>query len=451
MLKRLRGRIASWSDAREVFANSGWIILDRLARIALALGVSVALARSLGAERLGMLKYAIALVALCSSFTNLGLHGIVVREFARAPDDAKETMGTASILHFFGAFVSYLVVIGVAFFTLWEQPLTLVLVLILAVGVLFTAPRVYELWFEAKVRSKYTIYAKGLPSILSAIGVIVAAFFNADVRVFAMIIVSDVILAALALTTLGFLRKDIPRRLRFTFAKLKYLLGQSWPLIASKVAAMLYLKIDQVMLGEMLTSRDVGVYAVAAEVSEVWYFIPAALATSAFAGMIKLLESDAVAYAKRRQDLLDMMVLMAGLIIIFIVVVAGPAIRLLYGEEYAGAANVLRVHIFASPFIFMGYVLSKTIIAEGYLKFSLARHFFGAVVNVVLNLLLIPRMGILGAAWATLISYACASYLACAFHKDARRMLWPMTRALLLPIRPLMRSAQTNDSGDGDS
>lgn len=440
MLKGLRKRIASWSDAKEVFANSGWIVLDRVARIVLALGVSVALARGLGAERLGMLKYAIALVAICSSFANLGLYGIVVREFAKAPEDAEKTMGTASVLYFFGSLISFFLCIGVAFFSLGDAPGTFALMLILSLGVLFFTPRIYVMWFDAKVRSKYAIYAKGVPSLLSAAGVIIAALAGANIYVFAIIIVSDTVLAAVALTTLGVIRKDVPRKLKFDTARMKYLLGQSWPLIASRVAVLLYLKIDQVMIGEMLGATQVGIYAVAAEVSEVWYFIPAALATSAFAGMIKLLDTDLVEYAKRRQDLLDMMVLIAGVIIVFIVIVAGPAMDLLYGDEYQASANILRVHIFASPFIFMGYVLSKTIIAEGYLKFSLIRHIFGAVVNIGLNLLLIPRMGLIGAAWATVISYACGGYLACAFHKDARRMLGPMTRALLMPLRPLMRN-----------
>jgi len=439
VLRGLTDRLASWNAAGELFANSGWIIVDRVARIVLALGVSVALARALGAERLGMLKYAIALVAICSSFANLGLYGIVVREFARSPDLAEETLGTASVLYFIGSLISFFVCVGVAVLSLGDAPTTFGLMVVLSLGVLFFAPRVYVLWFDAKVRSKYAVFARGLPSILSAVGVVIAAMAGADVYVFAVIIVADTVLAAVALTTLGVLRKDIPRKLRFSLGRMKYLLGQSWPLIASRVAVLLYLKIDQVMIGELMGDADVGVYAVAAEVSEVWYFIPAALATSAFAGMIKLLETDPGAYEKRRQDLLDMMVLISAGIVALIVLAAGPAMDLLYGDEFSGAAGVLRIHIFASPFIFMGYVLSKTIIAEGYLKFSLARHLFGAVVNIGLNLLLIPRIGLYGAAWATVISYACGGYLACAFHADARRMLGPMTRALLLPVRPLMR------------
>jgi polysaccharide transporter, PST family len=439
VLKELKERLSTWRDGREVFANSGWLIVDKVARILLALAVSVALARSLGAERLGMLKYAIALVALCSSFANLGLYGIVVRELARSPEDADETLGTASILYFIGSAISFVICIGVAIVYLGNTTVTLVLMLILSIGVLFFVPRVYVLWFDARVRSKYAIYAKGLPSIFSAIGVVIAALLGADVYVFAIIIVSDTVLAAVALTTLGAMRKDIPRNLKFTATRMKYLLGKSWPLIASRVAVVLYLKIDQVMIAEMMGSADVGVYAVAAELSEVWYFIPAALATSAFAGMIKLLETDRTAYHQRRQDLLDMMVVMSGAIILFIVIVAGPVINNLYGDEFTAAAGILRIHIFASPFIFMGYVLSKTIIAEDYLKFSLGRHLFGAVVNIGLNFLLIPRIGLYGAAWATVISYACGAYLACAFHKDARRMFGPMTQALLLPLRPLMR------------
>ena len=439
MLKGLRRRLAAWDDAREVFANSGWVVLDNAARIVLALAVSVALARCLGAERLGMLKYAMAVVALCGVFAKLGVHGIVVRELVTSPGVAGETLGTVSILYLIGSVVSFLVCVGVAVLFVDGSSVTVALILILSVGVLFSVPRIYVAWFDAKVRSKYAIYARGVASGLSAIGAIVAAFLGADVHIFAIIVVSDTILTAVALTSLGAWHRDIPRRLTFSAPRMKSLLAQSWPLIASRVAAMLYFKIDQVMIGEMMGPADVGVYAVAAEISEMWYFIPAALATSAFAGMIKLLKSDHAAYRRRRQDLLDMMVLISGAIVACIVVIADPAVSYLYGDAYTAAAGVLRIHICAAPFIFMGYVLGKTIVAEGYLRFALWRQVFGAVVNIVLNLLLIPRFGLYGAAWATVISYACGAYVACIFQRDARRMFEPMTRALLLPVRALMK------------
>jgi len=435
VLKDLRERIAGWNDARDVFANTGWLILDNVARMALTLGVSIALARSLGPQRFGMLKYAMALVALCSSFTNLGLYGIVVRELTRHPEEAPTTLGSTSLLYFLGSTLSFLVCVGVGVTTLWDAPTKLLLLLIFAIGVLFHAPRVYDLWFQYKVRSKYAIYAKAVPSILSGIAVVVAALLDASLTTFAILIVADTVLAGISLASLGFIKKDVPNKLSFAWAKARYLLSQSWPLILSKVAVLLYLKIDQVMLHSMLGEVEVGVYAVAVEISEVWYFIPSAVATSAFPGVIKVLSSSREEYERRMQDMLDLMVVMAIGIMAVVLALAGVGVDVLYGEGYEASAGILRIHIFAAPFIFMGYGLSKSIIAEGYLKFSLVRHVMGAVVNIGLNLFLIPRWGGYGAAIATVLSYATAAYLSCAVHPKARRIMWLMSRAIVYPIR----------------
>lgn len=437
-LGRLRDRIAAWSDARDVFANSGWLVFDNLARMALALGVSSAMARSLGPELNGVLKSAVALVMLCSSFTNLGLFGIVVRELAKAPEDAPRTMGTTSVLYVLGSLVSAVVCVVVGTRIMWDDPLKLTIVYIMTLGVLFHAPRIYELWFQYRVASKYAIWAKGLPSILSAVAIIVAAFYRAGPITFAIIIVADTIVSAFALAVLGLLRNDVPRRLTFAASRATYLLSQSWPLIASGVAVKVYLKLDQIMLQRMSGDVETGVYSVAVDISEVWYILPTALAASAFAGIVSAYERDHREYVQRIQDLLDLIMLGAIGLVLVVSLTAEPFIGAVYDDEYLRAAPMLRVHIFACPFVFMGAVLSKTIITEGYLKFSFVRHTAGALVNVALNLALIPRMGGLGAAWATVISYAVANYVACALHPDARRMFRQMSRTLVLPIRLLI-------------
>ncbi len=423
--RRLRERVAAWGDAGAVFRNSGWLVGDNLARMVLTLAVSVALARSLGAEQLGELKYSLALVALCGAFTNLGLFG---------------TMGTTAVLYVVGSVVSASVIVGVGWWRHGDELSKLLLILIGAIGVLFHAPRVYELWFQYRARSRVGVVARGLPSVLSGLGVLVAWQLGATAPVFAILLVADTILGAIAITLVGARWGEVPRKLEFNASLAREMLAESWPLILSKVATMLYLKIDQVMLQAMKDDAAVGVYSVAVEVSEIWYIIPSALATSALAGIVTVYNTDRAAYRERIGDMLDIMALMAFAIVGLVVPIAGFFVGTFYGPEYVDAAAILRVHIFACPFIFMGHVLSKTIIVEGYLKFSIVRHVAGAVVNIALNLVLIPRWGGYGAAWATVVGYAVASYLACALHPVARNLFVPMTLSLLAPLRLLRRA-----------
>ncbi len=114
---------------------------------------------------------------------------------------------------------------------------------------------------------------------------------------------------------------------------------------------------------------------------------------------------------------------------------AAPLVSALFGAEYAAAAPVLALHIWAGVFIFMRALLSRWLVAEDLLRFSLVTHLAGAVINVVGNLILIPRHGPLGAAIATVVSYAVASWLALFASAATRPMAWKMARALLLPLR----------------
>ncbi len=432
---RLRERIANWGDAGAVFRNSGWLVGENLLKMGLALAISGALARSLGPSHLGMLRWSMAVVAMCSSFTNLGLYGIVVKELAAKPSDAPKTLGTTAVLYLLGSTISTAICVSWAVLALGDEPLKLHLVLILTVGVLFHAPRIYILWFQYRVRSKFAVWAKSIPSILSGIAVVIAAATGAHVVTFALIIVADTILAGVALTALGAIKRDVPKKLKFEGKTAKGLLSQSWPLIASKFAAVAYLKIDQVMIGNKLEDSDVGIYAVAVDISEVWYILPSALAASAFTGIVSCYVADRKSYRARMQDLLDVMVIAAFSVIGLVYLLGTPLIVAVAGPEYIDAAAILRIHILACPFIFMGNVLSKSIITEGYLKFSLVRHLLGATLNIALNLYLIPSMGGIGAAWATLISYAAASYFACLLHPRARVVMRQMTRSLLFPLR----------------
>ena len=220
---------------------------------------------------------------------------------------------------------------------------------------------------------------------------------------------------------------------------MKKLLRQCWPLILSGLAAQIYLKIDQIMLGLIISDSAVGIYSVAVRFSEVWYFIPNIFVSSAFAVLLSYKSRDESMYYFKMQKLLDYLFLFALSIAILIMIIANPLIYFLYGQEYISAAPVLTVHIWASLFVFMRALLSKWLIAEELTFFSLVTHLTGAIVNISLNLVLIPKFGIMGAAIATLISYAFASYGALFFDRRTVVFARMMTISLLSPIRYLKK------------
>jgi O-antigen/teichoic acid export membrane protein len=189
----------------------------------------------------------------------------------------------------------------------------------------------------------------------------------------------------------------------------KQLLINSWPLIISGIMVSLYMKIDQLMIQNISGIKEAGAYATVASLSEAWNFIPTVIVTTLFPAILNARRDNMERYKKRIQNLYDLMVylsLPAAIIIAF----ASPLIYKLYTPEYAYAAPVLSVHIWSGVFVFLGAANSQYLIAEGYVKLTFWRTGFGAIINIVLNLFLIPKMGMMGAAIATLIAYASSAF-----------------------------------------
>ena len=214
------------------------------------------------------------------------------------------------------------------------------------------------------------------------------------------------------------------------------MMRDAWPLIFAGLSVSVYMKIDQVMLGEMIGESAVGIYATAVKISELWYFIPAAIAGSVFPKIVSTKENASQAvYDERMQVFYDAVALISYLIIIPVVLSATPLIELLFGVEYAASAPILQVHIWAFLFVSLGVARGKWLVAENFTRFAMFASLLGAIANVGLNIILIPTHAGLGAAWATLLSYGVSVYVSLLLLKKLWPVLYQLSIALLAPFR----------------
>ena len=109
-----------------------------------------------------------------------------------------------------------------------------------------------------------------------------------------------------------------------------------------------------------------------------------------------------------------------------------PIVTLLFGENFSASGTVLAIHIWAAVFVFLGVASSKWFLAENRQMLSFQRTALGAVVNVILNFLLIPDFGPIGAAIATVVSYATAAFLFDVAQQETRQMFAMKVRSLNL-------------------
>lgn len=404
---------------------------EQVLRILAGLFVGIYVARYLGPEQFGVYSYAAAFVALFGAIAKLGLDGIVVRDLVNHPDKRDIYLGTAFWLKLIGALLTLATLAIVVQFTS-NDATTNLYIFIIASGLFFQSFEVVDSYFQFKVLSKYVSIAKLIQLALSSVLKLYFIFIQADLFWFVLVSLIDQISLAFSLAFAYWRQKIGSFFGRFSVGTAKAMLRNSWPLILSGIAVMLYMRIDQIMIKEMLGEREVGLYSAAVRLSEAWYFVPVIITTSLFPAIVNARKTDQELYNKRLQRLYSVMVWMAITIALPMTFLSNWVVELLYGVAYREAGPVLMIHIWAGVFVALGATSSSWLINENLQQIALYRTLSGAITNVVLNLILIPNYGMVGAAIATVISYMIAGFVFDLFSNKTRRMFFMKIDALFL-------------------
>lgn len=435
---------------REIFSRTGsagiaaqnaiWLSGSKLATLLLNLIVVVFVSRHLGPSGFGLFSYAIAVASILGTAGNLGLNSLVTRELVRRKRDREVIIGTSLLLRFLGSCAT--AAMGM-YLVYWLRPDEIRLAWF--VGLLlgseaFRAGVVFSFWFEAQAQAASIGVAQLVVTLLGASLKIGLVLVDASLSALVIAQALDGLLVLVVFGGLYRLKVASPVQISVSSREGKALLSQSFPLIISGLTAVIYFKIDQVMLGQIAGNEVVGIYAVAARMSEAWYFVPTAIATAVFPFLLRLRESNVPQYEKRLQDLFDLLTWM-GLIVATTLSLAGPTIiEAVFGTAFSSAGILLAIHAWGGVFMAPRALVSKWLLAENALVYSLVSQGGGALVNVLLNLLMIPVYGAMGAAFATVIAYCCSGYLVFFLFDRTRPVAFMMSRSAIAPFRLLDRS-----------
>lgn len=425
----IRRRLDGRHNVQNVIDNTGWLFLDKILRMAGGLLLGVLIARYLGPSQYGQLNYAMAFVALFGTFATLGLEGIVTRDLVKHPELTDKILGSTFALKLSGGFFALLVSIAAISIARPLDDLSRLIVSILSLSLVFQAFETIEFFYKSKVQSKYPLIAKDIAFTIFIIVRVWLLVSKASLITFVWASMAEGILGSVFLIIVY--RKQNHRILqwRVDSAVIKQLLADSWPLILSGLAIMIYMRIDQIMLGGMIGDKEVGTYSAALRLSETWYFVPMSIVSSLGPTLVNSKKISEELYLSRLQKLYNSLTLLSVSVALMISLFSGPLINLLYGAQFQGAASILAIHIWSGVFYFLGVAGSQWYLIENMQKYAFYRTIYGAVTNVVLNFILIPKYGGVGAAIATLISQCVASYLSNLFTTKTHIVFKMQTRA----------------------
>lgn len=439
----------SRNNRKSVLTNGAWGVAQQFVVTGGSAVFSILVVVVLSVADYGAYSYATAMFALGHSIMTAGLSGLAVKALVHAEGHQARILGSLLLIREGLALFAYLCLVGVALTSGSSQ--VILTVIVVAAALFGRAADAPELWYQADRRmgvpSRVRIFAS-----LVVFGLRMAALaWWPSLWVFAVLFVVEHILAGVVIVIRYWFDARSPRFARPDAQATRDLVRDSFPLFLSGIANQINLRADVIILQAMIGASAVGIYSAAARLSELTHMIPIMILNAAFPVILAVRRKTgkrSVRYRNLLQRSYDLAFWGGVFIALMLGVIGTLIIRFMFGPEYAESIPLLYVHLISVPFICMAAVYSKWIIAEGLLWASLIRHGAGAMLNVGLNFALIPILGVMGSAVATVSSYIFASYVACFIGKRTQLAGLQMSKAFVAPVRYLAGVASGRKGGN---
>jgi O-antigen/teichoic acid export membrane protein len=429
----LREKLEGRQQLQMAIGNSGWLMFEKILRMAVGLVVNVWIARYLGPEKFGLLSYALAFAGLFVPLVTLGLDEIVVRNVVRDPACRNETLGTAFLIKFIGSVAAFLTATTAAILLRPADSLSHWLVGIIAAGSLFQSLNIIDIWFNSQVQTKYAVRARNAAFAVCTVIRIALVLTKAPLTAFAIVVTIETAIAAAGLVVAYRLKGESFRKWQASFATARNLLRDSLPLLLSFVSIGIYQRIDQVMLQEMSGSAELGIYSVAVRLSEVWIFIPNAIYWSVYPSIVRAkLVSDELFY-ERLQKFYNLVALLSYAIAIPMTLCSHWLVDSLFGAAYTKAGGLVAWLIWAHLFTSLEIAKSAFLASMNWYRIYFLSALAGCILNIVLCYCLIPRYGGMGAVAASVVAYWFAGHGSCYLFRSTFRTGAMLSKAIVYP------------------
>jgi O-antigen/teichoic acid export membrane protein len=399
------------------FTNTSWLFGEKILRMIVGLSVGIWVARYLGPEQFGLFSYAQSFVGLFIAFATLGLDGFVVRELVKDQIKRDIIIGTAFTLKLIGSFL-VIFVLGITINFTSSDAYTRTLIFIIASATIFQSFNVVDFYFQSKIMSKYIVYANTISLLISSVLKVVFIYNKLPLLSFAWLVLFDSIIMAI-----GYIYFFLKTNSKFKIKYLKYsktfakaLLKESWPLIISGIVVSVYMRIDQVMIKEMLDNNAVGQYAVSARINEI-FLIPVVILSKSLAPAIfsRIGQKSELNLYK----LMSQYYTLTGFFIIFIVLLGSDFFILnTFGTDYQLSASLLNILVFSTFLVYTTSSFSNYFIGHNKTKITLTITTISVILNILLNFYFIKYYGVIGAAYATVIARSTTNFSLFFINKD---------------------------------
>ena len=410
--------------------NASWLTSGKIMQMLLSLIIGMLTARYLGPKNYGIINYGMACVSFFISLCTLGINNIIVKEFIDNPNDQGVILGSTLVLRALFSLFSIIILNIIIRILDKDDFFTKIIVFLCSIGLFFQIFDTFNYWFQARYQSKITAIATFIAYVITSGYKIILLLFGASTQWFAFASSLDYIVLGGVLWL--FYKKQSGPLLKFSWNKGKNLLKNSYHYILSGMMVVIYGQTDKLMLKQMLDGESVGYYSTATVICSMWVFILSAIIDSLYPTIMKLYRSDYEEYEKKNKQLYAIVFYLSVSVSFFFVFFGKYVIQILYGREYILAEVPLKIITWYTAFSYLGVARNAWIVCEGKQKYLKYMYFSAAIINIILNYILIPLLGVSGAALASLITQIFTSIILPLFFREMRKNSILILQAILL-------------------
>lgn len=400
-------------------SNLSWTLVIKIMQMVLQLVIGMLIARFLGPTGYGTINYVASFVSFATAIVSLGISGVIVKEICDHEDYENKIVGTAITIRFVLGFISVICVLVLILTVNPGETSIFVIAILESVALLFACFDTINYWYQAHHKIKIAAVVQFVAYSIVALYKIILLICKANIIWFAFSTSLDVICVAVLYSYLYF--KSTHKELLCFDKTIAYdLVKKSMPFLVANIMIIVYQQIDKIMLGKMLDQTTVGYYSAVTTVCNMWAIVPASFLDVMRPIIMSAKGTDEAQYEKRMVETFWGLIYINVLFSFGVTVFAKLIIWILYGAEYFPAVNTLRLVVWYSTFSYIGSGRSVYLICEGKNRYAQIFCAWGAVIDIVLNFLLIPILGINGAAIATIFTHVFSDFLIPGFYKDTR-------------------------------
>nr|WP_010433902.1 flippase [Vibrio cyclitrophicus]OEE21939.1 polysaccharide biosynthesis protein [Vibrio cyclitrophicus ZF14] len=409
--------------------NLFWLCLEQGGRVLSSLLITIVIVKYLGPEQFGSFSLALAILTTLGPLVGLGFDSILFKKFISQEDDSTSLLQVSCFLRL--VIAAFVIVICTIVNLLTNEPYLYILN-ILVLGFIFDSFLAFKDFFLAELQNKFYTYSTLVSSVTQLVIVYQLVSDGASIEYFAW---SYVIAKAIQSIVLFFLFYKTKRRViypRWRRTLSLNLIKASYPMMLAASIGLLYSLQDQYFIKYFLSEYELGLYAVGIKFVLILVVLPTLISNVFYPSLVSKYNAGTKKEYHYQLQAMYLMFFILGLVLCFFLYFFSDLIIIkLFGDEFKESTSIMKIYSLLLIVSFFQSLNNKVLILNNLQSVIFKRATFALIVNAILNIILIPRFGIKGAAYSTITSEILVLISYC-LRKDTRFIFYLQIKAIFL-------------------